>query len=86
VTDPHIRILRLMAQQRQRELRSYDADDHNGDVASPDHRQHLQRAATRTRARVADAQARRRQLEAEAADQLIAPAGHWHSPVLATRR
>jgi hypothetical protein len=61
--DRHIRILRLMAQQRQRELRNYDADDHNGGVASPEHRHRLQRAATRTSARVADAVARRRHLE-----------------------
>jgi len=64
MTDRHLRILRLMAQQRQLELRNYDAD-HNGDAVSPDHRspdhrQHLERAATRTSARVADAQARRR--------------------------
>jgi hypothetical protein len=60
MTDRHIRILRLMAQQRQRDLRSYDASQYDGDVGSPDDRQHLERAATRTSARVADAQARRR--------------------------
>jgi len=60
MTDRHLRILRLMAQQRQRELHNYDADDHDGDAVTPDRRQHLERAATRTGARVADAQARRR--------------------------
>jgi hypothetical protein len=61
MTDPHIRILRLMAHQRQRELRNYDAADQNGDGVSSDRREHLEQAATRTSARVADAQARRRQ-------------------------
>ena len=61
VTDSHIRILRLIAHQRQRELRNHDAADHNGDAISTDRRQNLERAATRTRARVADAQTRRRQ-------------------------
>jgi hypothetical protein len=60
MTDRHIRILRLMARQRDRELRSYDAREYDGNVGSPDDRQHLERAATRTSARVADAQARRR--------------------------
>jgi hypothetical protein len=60
MTDPHIRILRLMAHQRQRELRNYEAVDHTGDAVFADRRQHLERAATQTSARVADAQARRR--------------------------
>jgi hypothetical protein len=59
MTDRHIRILQLIAQHRQRDLRSYDASPYDGDLGSPDHRQYLVRAATRTTARVADAQARR---------------------------
>lgn len=61
MTDSHIRILRLMAHQRLRELRNHDAIDHNGDAMSTDRRQHLEQAATRTSARVADAQVRRHQ-------------------------
>jgi hypothetical protein len=61
MTDPHVRILQLMAHQRQRDLRNYDAVDHDGDSVSTDRRHHLERSATRTTARVADAQARRRQ-------------------------
>jgi hypothetical protein len=60
VTDSHIRILRLIAHERQRELRHYDAFD-RGDPISTSRRQNLERAATRTRGRVADAQTRRRQ-------------------------
>ena len=60
MTDRHLRILRLIAQRRQRDLRSYDASQDDGDIGSPDDRQHLERAATRTSARVTDAQARRR--------------------------
>jgi hypothetical protein len=59
MTDPHIRILRLIAHQRQRKLSNYDTTDHHGDAVSTDRRQHLQQAATRTSARMADAQARR---------------------------
>jgi len=61
MTDPHIRILRLMAHQRQRELRNHDAAEHTGVAMHADRREHLERAATRTSARVADAQTRRRQ-------------------------
>jgi hypothetical protein len=61
MTDSHIRILRLMAHQRRRELRNYDAVRQNRDAISTDRRQHLAQAATRTSARVADAQARRHQ-------------------------
>jgi hypothetical protein len=60
MTDRHIRILRLVAQQRQRELRSHDAVDHDADGASRVHRQHLERAATQTSTRVTDAHSRRR--------------------------
>lgn len=58
--DSHIGILRLIADKRQRELRNHDAVDHS-DATSTNRRQNLERAATRTRARVADAQTRRSQ-------------------------
>jgi hypothetical protein len=61
MTDPHIRILQQMADQSQRALRSYDAVDHNRCDMSINRRKHLARTATRTRARVASAHARRRQ-------------------------
>jgi hypothetical protein len=60
VSDSHIRILRLMAHQTQRDLDDHDALDHAGDTASPGRRHDLVRTATRTRGRVAAAQARRR--------------------------
>jgi hypothetical protein len=68
VTDSHIRILRLMAHQRRRELRNHDAIDQDGHAISTDRRQHLERAATRTSARVADAQARRQHRPTQIAD------------------
>lgn len=60
MSDPHIRILRQVARQRQRDLDDRDAADHLGDPASTARRQDLARTATRTRARVAASQARRR--------------------------
>ena len=62
MTDSHIRILRLIAHKRQRELHNHDAVDHNDDAISTDRWQNLERAATQTRARVADAQTRRREI------------------------
>lgn len=59
MSDRHLRILRLMDQQRQQVLRNYDAVDHTGDAASTGRREYLARAATRTGARVADAEQRR---------------------------
>jgi hypothetical protein len=59
MTDTHIRILRLMAHQSQRELRNYDASNDNSDPISSDRREHLEQAATRTSARVDDAEQRR---------------------------
>ena len=59
MSDLHIRILRLVAHQRQRELDDHDAVEHAEDTASTGQRRQLVRIATRTRARVADAQARR---------------------------
>jgi hypothetical protein len=60
VTDPHIRILRLVAHQAQRELDDHHSLNHVGDTALTGRREHLERAAARTSARVADADERRR--------------------------
>lgn len=59
MTDRHLRILRLMAHQTQRKLHAHNAVHHGGDAVSTDRRQHLEQAATRTNAHMADAQARR---------------------------
>jgi hypothetical protein len=59
MTDTHIRILRLLAEHQRRELDDHDAADHTAQTASAGHRRHLKRAATRTRGRVAEAEARR---------------------------
>jgi hypothetical protein len=60
MTDRHIRILRLVARQAQRELDDHHSLNHIGDSASTGRREHLERAAARTSARVADADERRR--------------------------
>jgi hypothetical protein len=60
VTDLHLRILRLVAKQRQRELDDHDATDHNRGSASAARRRDLDHAAGRTSANVAAAEARRR--------------------------
>lgn len=60
MTDPHIRILRLVAHQAQRELDDHHSLNHIADTASIGRREHLERAAAQTRARVADAGERRR--------------------------
>jgi hypothetical protein len=60
MTDLHLRILRLLAKQRQRELDHHDAAEHTGDARSAGRRRDLERAATRTGANVAAAEARRR--------------------------
>jgi hypothetical protein len=59
MTDRHLRILRLIAQQRERALRNYDAGDHTGDAGSAALRQRLARAVTRTGTHLASAEARR---------------------------
>lgn len=61
MTDLHLRILRLVAKQRQRELDDHDATDRTDDGASDGRRRHLDQAAARTKANVAAAEARRRQ-------------------------
>ncbi|MDQ6820512.1 MAG: hypothetical protein M3076_09305 [Actinomycetota bacterium] len=60
MSDLHIRLLRLVALRRQRELDDYDAAAHLQDPASTERRRHLVRTAIGSRARVAAAQARRR--------------------------
>jgi hypothetical protein len=60
VTDRHIRILRLVAQHRKRELDEHDAADGAGETASAGRRWHLEMAAERTLGRVTQAEARRR--------------------------
>lgn len=73
MTDRHLRILGLMAQQRQQALRNYDAADHTGDAASTGRREYLAGAATRTRTRVEDAEQRRNPR----------PSGHRATPAAA---
>lgn len=60
MTDLHLRILRMIADRRQRSLEDHDATDLTGDNASAGHRRRLERAAGQTRANVAAAEARRR--------------------------
>ena len=47
MTDLHLRILRLIANQRQRRLEDHDETDLTGDTASADHRRGLEQAAGR---------------------------------------
>jgi hypothetical protein len=61
VTDAHIKILAMVARQSQRRLDDHDADRGTPDPASVGRRDDLKTRATRTRARVTDARARRRQ-------------------------
>jgi len=60
MTDLHLRILRMIANQRQRTLEDHAATDLTGDSASAGHRRRLERAAGQTKANVAAAEARRR--------------------------
>jgi hypothetical protein len=60
MTDLHLRILRMIANQRQRRLEDHDATDLTGYTASAGHRRGLERAAGQSRANVAAAEARRR--------------------------
>ena len=60
MTDLHLRILRMIANQRQRRLEDHDAADLTGDTASAEHRRGLAQAAGKTKANVAAAEARRR--------------------------
>jgi len=60
MTDVHLRILRQLARRRQRDLEDHDASVDPGDAASAGRRRELHRAAGRTNANVAAAEARRR--------------------------
>lgn len=60
MTDLHLRILRLLAKQRQRDLDDHDGGDHAGDAGSAGRRRELEQAAARTGANVAAAETRRR--------------------------
>jgi hypothetical protein len=60
MTDVHLRILRLVARRRRRELTDHDAVDHVSRPASARHRRDLERSAGRADANVAAAEARRR--------------------------
>ena len=59
MTDMHLRILRLVANKRQRELEDHDAADHTGQTDVAPRRRRLKLVATRSRTRVAEAEARR---------------------------
>jgi hypothetical protein len=58
MTDPHIRILRHIARQTQRELDDYTLEP-AGHAASTGRRDYLKHAAKRTRGQVAAAEQRR---------------------------
>ena len=60
MTDLHLRILRMVANQRQRRLEDHNATDLTGDMASADRRRGLEQTAGHTKANVAAAEARRR--------------------------
>ena len=60
MTDIHLRILGVMARDNQRRLTEHDAAEVAPAAGTAERRQDLQTTATRTRARVAAAQARRR--------------------------
>ncbi len=60
MTDPHIRILRLVAHHAQRALDEHHSIDRTRHTASTPRLEHLELAAARTRARVVDADERRR--------------------------
>jgi hypothetical protein len=61
VTDAHIKILAMVARKSQRRLDDHDAARGTPDPAYAGQRHDLKTRAKRTRARVAAAQARRRQ-------------------------
>lgn len=59
MSDLHLRLLRAVANQRQRRLEDHDAAEQTGDAAAAADRRDLERAADRTKANVAAAEARR---------------------------
>jgi hypothetical protein len=60
MTDAHMHILAAAARQTQRQLDDHDAAESAPSAGSTERRQDLETKATRTRARVGAAQARRR--------------------------
>jgi hypothetical protein len=60
MSDRHIHILAAVARHTQRRLDDHDAVEGTPNAASTERRQHLNTRATRARARVVVAQARRR--------------------------
>jgi hypothetical protein len=60
MSDRHMRILAMVARHSQRQLDTHDAIGDAPDAASMKRRHELKQRATRTRARVTAAQARRR--------------------------
>ena len=60
MTDLHLRILRMIAKRRQRDLEDHDAGDRADDAASAHERRDLEEAAGQTKANVSAAEARRR--------------------------
>jgi hypothetical protein len=60
MTDLHLRILRMIAEHRQSALNDDGAAGHTHGLASAGRRSDLEKAARRTQANVAAAQARRR--------------------------
>jgi hypothetical protein len=60
MTDIHLRILRMIAKRRQRDLDDHDVADHAERPAPTGHRRDLEKAAGRSKDNVATAQARRR--------------------------
>jgi hypothetical protein len=59
MTDTHIRLLRLLTNQSQRQLAHHHSTHQVEDAASRERGEQLERAATRTRAHLARAQTRR---------------------------
>ena len=59
MSDSHLRILRMLAKHRQRQLADHDAAEYTGDTAPAGCRRELEQAAARTKANVAAAEARR---------------------------
>jgi hypothetical protein len=59
MTDLHLRILRMIAKQRQRDLEDHDAGP-SDDTASAHKRRDLEQAAGQTKANVSAAESRRR--------------------------
>jgi hypothetical protein len=66
-----MRILRLVARHRQRELSDHDAG--RNDHPTPESRRHLQQAATKSGVQVAQAERRRRQGREELPAQVRSP-------------